>query len=60
MLNAAQKDRYKENLAIIRQLLDKADKRLAEGKIDRMLMNVKSMQGLALEIIEEAEEVQYA
>ncbi|MDW0618290.1 hypothetical protein OF381_12540 [Mannheimia haemolytica] len=60
MLNSTQKALYQENLATIRHLLYKADKRLAEGKLDRMLMNVKSIQGLVLEIIEEAEGVQYA
>ncbi|WP_237567571.1 hypothetical protein [Mannheimia haemolytica] len=55
MRKSTQKALYQENLATIRHLLDKADKRLAEGKLDRMLMNVKAIQELALEIIEEAE-----
>lgn len=47
-------------LATVRQLLDNAEQRLAEGSHDKMLMNVKSIQSLALIIIDEADEAKKA
>lgn len=48
-------DIYQENLSVIAYLLEKATKHLAEGKTDRMLSNVKSIQVIAQAMIEEGE-----